>query len=91
MHTCTHTHTHQNLDALSANNDTYLYMVPDAQSLPGVMSEPMGGGGGGSMGNIMIADNFSSSFTLNFSLLRTLVSTHMLVCLCIRQCSLYVP
>jgi len=43
------------------------------------------------MGNIMIADNFSSSFTLNFSLLRTLVSTHTLVCLGIRLCSLYVP
>ena len=42
-----------NLDALSANNDTYLYKVPAFSSLPSLT-------------------NYTSTFTLNFSLLRTL-------------------
>ena len=53
----------QNLDALSANNDTYVYEVPSAKELPGL---------GGEMD--FDSNNFESQFTLNFSLLRTLVS-----------------
>lgn len=51
-----------NLDALSANNDTYLYTVPEADDL---LDRD---------GMEQVPQNFSTNFTLNFSLLRTLGS-----------------
>ena len=48
----------QNLDALSAMNDTYPYEVPAQKNLPDVTGDNR---------------NFTSSFNLTFSLLRTLV------------------
>lgn len=80
----------QNLDALSANSDTYSYSVPSADFLPGVLSgnsssDPTSptppraqttsppASTTESMADIVIPENFSSVFTLNFSLLRTLV------------------
>ena len=55
----------QNLDALSAVNDTYPYCVPSVQDLPG----------DGVNNDTLSANNFTSTFNLTFSLLRTLVST----------------
>ncbi len=81
----------QNLDALSSNNDTYVYTVPAASSLPDVVTvatsttdAPSNSPGTTpefqgvttaptSVALPTVEYNFTSSFTLNFSLLRTLV------------------
>ena len=57
----------QNLDALSAMNDTYPYRVPSVQDLPayGVNTDN---------DILSVNNNFTSTFNLTFSLLRTLVS-----------------
>ena len=41
-----------------------------------------GGAGGGVTGVATVAENFSSTVTLNFSLLRTLVCVCVCVCVC---------
>ncbi|CAI7990699.1 hypothetical protein GBAR_LOCUS524 [Geodia barretti] len=70
-----------NLDALSANRDTYVYAVPCAPCLnhtdvtecscsDGPPAQDGEGGGGGEDGEF--SDDFTSLIRLNFSLLRTL-------------------
>lgn len=78
----------QNLDALSANIDMYSYDVPSAAVLAGMASVVSNTTSSCAamgtledtptetvmrMDSVVIQDNFTSSFTLNFSLLRTLV------------------